>query len=292
MSAATAPAPLAAVGPQTPATAATAVDGVPAGARSWLPAEGAARRGTVVLLPGRGENPAVYQRFGRRLAADGYLVHALAPAVDPAPGTDPAPGSEPSRRTEAVAAAFAAIAERAPAPVVLAGSDTGALLALAAVREAGAGPDGLLLAALPLADGDPAPADWDEELAARTSCPAHRGVLTADPDFARGGFAGPVPDTLLTSALGPAGERQQPGRRLPPVLALHGAADPVAPPEAVRRFVAGLPAAVLVLVEDGRHDVLNDAAHRSVAAQAVQWLERLRGGPDLPPVLTVEELPR
>ena len=242
-----------------------------AAATVWRPVEGAAQRGTLVLLPGRGENPAVYQRFGRRLAADGYLVHALDLGAEPAPG--------------AVSAALAELAPESPAPVVLAGSDTGALHALAAVGTGGGRPDGLLLAALPLDPAAAAPADWEDELAARTACPAHRGTLAADPGFTRGGFGKPVAAGLLHEV------STAPERRLP-VLVLHGDADPLAPAEAVRRFAAGLPSATLVLVEDGRHDVLNDAAHRSVAAQIVQWLERLRGGPALPRVLTVEEPPR
>ena len=249
----------------------TAADGTAAAVEGvWLPAEGAARRGTVVLLPGRGESAGVYRRFGRRLAADGYLVHV--PDLGPAP----APAE--------VTATLAALTEEAPAPVVLAGSDTGALLALAAAA-AGGRPDGLLLAALPLDAAGAVPADWEDELAARTACPAHRGVLATAPGFTRGGFTEPVPEGLLTTAAAPP-------RDLPPVLVLHGAADPVAPVQAVRRFAADLPAATLVLVEDGRHDVLNDATHRSVAAQVVQWLERLRGGPALPRVLTVEEVSR
>lgn len=38
------------------------------------------------------------------------------------------------------------------------------------------------------------------------------------------------------------------------------------------------PAAELVTVRGGRHDILNDINHRSVAAHVVQWLERLRSG--------------
>ncbi|MFC8452040.1 alpha/beta hydrolase [Kitasatospora sp. NPDC057223] len=243
-------------------TAATAT------ATVWRPAEGAAQRGTLVLLPGRGESPAVYQRFGRRLAADGYLVHALDLGPEPGPG--------------AVSAALAEVARDSPAPVVLAGSDTGALHALAAVGAGEGRPDGLLLAALPLDPDAAAPADWEDELAVRTACPAHRGALAADPGFTRGGFGKPVAAGLLNEA--PTAPEQ-----LPPVLVLQGGADPLAPAEAVRRFAAGLPSATLVLVEDGRHDVLNDATHRSVAAQIVQWLERLRGGPALPRILTVEE---
>lgn len=40
------------------------------------------------------------------------------------------------------------------------------------------------------------------------------------------------------------------------------------------------------LVDGGRHDLLNDLSHRSVAATIVLFLESLRAGPGLPPVLT------
>lgn len=43
----------------------------------WGPPDGVTVRGTVVVLPGRGENAAVYGRFGRRMASDGYAVHAF-----------------------------------------------------------------------------------------------------------------------------------------------------------------------------------------------------------------------
>lgn len=35
---------------------------------AWNEPDGLMRRGTVVVVPGRGEVPAVYERFGRRLA--------------------------------------------------------------------------------------------------------------------------------------------------------------------------------------------------------------------------------
>ena len=40
----------------------------------------------------------------------------------------------------------------------------------------------------------------------------------------------------------------------------------------------------LVSITGGRHDVLNDVAHRTVAATIVLFLERLRLGPGLPPI--------
>ncbi|MFF1909296.1 alpha/beta hydrolase [Kitasatospora sp. NPDC058218] len=244
----------------------------------WEPAAGVAVRGTVLLLPGRGEHPGVYARFGRRLAFDGYRVVAQA---SPGSSASPVPGSSATQVLPAGGGglpdlagpvAEARVAAPPGTPVVLAGSDTGALLALAAARQAA--PDGLLLVGLPTAtrtrDADDA---WTDELGARTSCPAHRGLLATDPDFRPGALGEDVP-----AALAEAAEAAVPGV---PALVVHGAADPVSPPATARRF-AGRLAAELVLVADGRHDALNDATHRSVAAAVVQWLERLRGGPHLP----------
>ncbi|MFB8166859.1 alpha/beta hydrolase [Kitasatospora purpeofusca] len=239
----------------------------------WEPAAEVTVRGTVLLLPGRGEHPGVYGRFGRRLAFDGYRV--VVPAV-PAAGSVPLDGVD-------LAGPVAEARESAPpgAPVVLAGSDTGALLALAAARQAA--PDGLLLVGLPVTVAPPEALDtadgWTDELGARTSCPAHRSLLAADPDFRPGALAEDVPADLARAA------EESAADGVPvfevPVLVVHGSADPVSPPATAQRFAERL-AADLVLVADGRHDALNDAAHRSVAAAVVQWLERLRGGPHLP----------
>lgn len=246
----------------------------PAQARtaSWYPAEGLVRRGTVVLLPGRGEHPGVYERFGRRLAADAYVVHVLDVAAD--------------QDVERTAADVARTAEGAATPLVLAGSDTGALHALAVAARQDQEVAALLLAGTALADSSGSAGsrdDWAAELAARTACPAHRGRLDADPEFARGSLGEPVPAALAAAA-----EAALPRPGLP-VLVVHGAADEVSPPAAARRLAARLPGAHLATVVEGRHDALNDIAHRSVAATVVQWLERLRAGAHLPVVITVEE---
>ncbi|MFJ8433943.1 alpha/beta hydrolase [Kitasatospora sp. NPDC094019] len=240
----------------------------------WEPAVGIAVRGTVLLLPGRGEHPGVYARFGRRLAFDGYRV--VVPVV-------PAAGSVPPDLAGPVAEARAS----APpgAPVVLAGSDTGALLALAAAPAAA--PDGLLLVGLPTAGAAPGAPDttdaWTDELGARTSCPMHRSLLATDPEFRPGALAQDVPVSLARAAEEAASDIASGGAASAgvPVLLVHGSADPVSPPATARGFADRLSAGI-VLVADGRHDALNDAAHRSVAAAVVQWLERLRGGPHLP----------
>ncbi|MFC4031907.1 alpha/beta hydrolase [Streptomyces polygonati] len=238
-------------------------------AAHWYPAQGLLHRGTIVLLPGRGEHPGVYERFGRRLAADAYVVHVL----DVAPGADPA----------GVAAAVDAVAAGAATPLVLAGSDTGALHALAASVRTAAAPGALLLAGVPGEGAWSAGAEeeWAGELDARTTCPTHRGRLGADPLFAPGALTAPAPAELVAAA-----EAVLAAPPAVPALLLHGAADPVSPPERARALAALLPGATLATVADGRHDTLNDIQHRSVAALVVQWLERLRAAGR--PVLAVE----
>lgn len=50
---------------------------------AWNEPDGLVARGTVVVIPGRGELPTVYERFGRRLAGDAYRVRVVAdPVVD------------------------------------------------------------------------------------------------------------------------------------------------------------------------------------------------------------------
>jgi pimeloyl-ACP methyl ester carboxylesterase len=242
----------------------TATIGAPvvAGAR-WDPPAAIAVRGTVLLLPGRGEHAGVYDRFGRRLAADGYAVRSATPST------------------------VASLAAGATAPVVVAGSDTGALHALAlAAAPPGFPLSGVIAAGVLPADppGSAAPAgvlraDWGAELEARSACPTHRARLDGDGGFRRGALAEAVPAGLRASI--------DPAAIAVPVLMVHGEADPVAPVQGARDLAAALPRAELATVRDGRHDAFNDITHRSVAAHVVQWLERLRADPAAPPILTV-----
>jgi pimeloyl-ACP methyl ester carboxylesterase len=151
---------------------------------------------------------------------------------------------------------------------VVVGSDTGALFALRLAAQGAPGLDGLILAGLPTGTV-PATVNltgWEAELEARSACPAHRGVL---------GNGGAAPGALIstqipTELIGNTGY-------VPaiPVLGLHGENDPVSPLATARdRYPA-----TLVTIVGGRHDVLNDVTHRSVAATIVLFLERLRLGP-------------
>jgi pimeloyl-ACP methyl ester carboxylesterase len=243
--------------------------------QSWLPpSPGPIVRGTVIVLPGRGEHAGVYERFGRRLAYDAYAVHAISVGPD---------DDAADLRDQ-----IAALAAEAVAPVILAGSDTGALHALALVVEAKVDVEGLLLAATPGAsatssafDALAGPPEWEQELALRSSCPTHRGKLTEDETFHRGSLFDPVPDRLRAFVDLDASAYES----APATLVLHGGADLLAPPALARSLVARLPQAELVLVAGAPHDVLNDATHRSVAGAVVQWLERLRGGAPFAPII-------
>ena len=233
---------------------------------SWDEPAGIAARGTVVVAAGRGETTDAYGRFGRRIAADGYRVRAL---------------EDVSADVEAslAAAGKLLVDDSLPGPKVVVGSDTGALFALKLAERAAPGLDALILAGLPVAPAGASPAtialpDWDAELEARSACPAHRGVLGNGAATPGALFSAPIPTELIGD----------PGFRTPlPTLGLHGDADLVSPLETARGRYPG----ALVAITGGRHDVLNDVTHRTVAATIVLFLERLRLGADLPEIARV-----
>ncbi|MCL9797643.1 lysophospholipase, partial [Frankia sp. AgKG'84/4] len=101
-----------------------------------------AARASVILVVGRGEHPGVYERFGTRLALDGYRVRVVGdPTADP----------------DAVTADLRSLLgdPDLPGPRVLAGSDAGAAFAAALVATGAVDVDALLLVGLPAT----APAD-------------------------------------------------------------------------------------------------------------------------------------
>ena len=236
---------------------------------TWTEPEGIAVRGTLVVIPGRGEQPAHYERFGRRVAADGYRVHAV---------TDP---------TLDAALTASQISDQltgpgTPRPLILAGSDTGALFA-AGLAATGQAPwlDALVLAGLPATEASPGRGSWEDELDTRTACPTHRGRLSG-PGLRRGALYEPVPAGWA--------ERAELDAVTQPILGIHGTDDPVSPLAAIRSRYAAAASAELVSIAGGRHDVLNDVTHRTVAGTIVLFLERLRLGADLPRIAIRETL--
>jgi alpha-beta hydrolase superfamily lysophospholipase len=228
---------------------------------------GIAARGTVIMVGGRGETPQVYERFGRRLAADAYRVHSLG---------DPTVDSEGALQQvrELVAGA------EAPRPIVLIGSDAGAsfVSGIAASRSV-TGVDALILAGLPFVDRTVG--DWEVELEMRTTCPSHRSRIS-EGAVRRGELEADLPDGWLEHAN--LGEIPQ------PILGVQGSDDLLGPLDLARAAYAAAPRAELVSVIGGRHDVLNDQSHRTVAAVVVLFLERLKLGVELPRVAVTESL--
>jgi pimeloyl-ACP methyl ester carboxylesterase len=235
-------------------------------ATSWDEPEGVAPRGTLIVLTGRGETASSYQRLGRRISADAYKVRVVQVDLDDLEAT----------HTKVLALL---VDETLPAPRVLVGSDTGATYAavLAAELE---GIEGLVLSGLALPGSGAADAtgsqQWDDELEARTACPTHRRVLSEDADFTRGALSTPLPGEWDASVL---------ADHAGPVLVLHGSADPVTVSSDAFEPFRDAPGARLRLVVGGRHDVLNDVSHRSVAATIVLFLESLKLGSNLPTIV-------
>ncbi|MFE2302852.1 alpha/beta hydrolase [Streptomyces sp. NPDC059445] len=243
--------------------------------------EGLLVRGTILVVPGRGETRATYARFGGRLAADAYRVRVVdPPALD---AGDPAASLTELEARLAEAVEDTASPDGVARPVVLVGADSGAL-ALAALlggarTPAAWWPNALVLAGLPGPSARTAAAGgtWDAELDVRTSCPTHRGRLSQDPGVRRGSLDDALPDSLIGAAY----DSESPL----PTLLLVGDSDPLADDEALARLAKSLPLARLSVVHGAHHDVLNDLQHRSVAAEVVSFLEALRG--DLRPQVSV-----
>jgi alpha-beta hydrolase superfamily lysophospholipase len=236
-------------------------------------------RGTLIVLPGRGETAHTYNRFGKRISADAYRVRVL---------ENSASGYSPDGPLDTVEAAVAAavndLGDDLVRPVVLVGADASAAALSAVVADgdpdAGWWPDGLVLAALPGYGEHQIGDEWESELDARTHCPVHRGVLSNDDSVSRQSISGVVADELLDQAY-----RSRAGL---PQLLLVGDADPIADRDALADLAKALPAARLSVVRGGHHDVLNDLQHRSVAAEIVSFLEALRGSAPPVPLVSVE----
>jgi len=235
-------------------------------ALTFLEPSNVAPRGTLVVIPGRGEQPEVYRRFGTRISVDAYRVHVV---------DDPTVDEHRVRQQVAESSAGTV------GPLVLVGLDTGALFAARLVGE-GAQADAVIQAGLPSPDpAAPGSDSWEEELDVRTTCPTHRGHISADL-VTPGALYGPIPPEWSDG-----GAIAKVGR---PILAIHGREDPISTLESARESYATAPRVELVAVAGAHHDVLNDRSHRTVAATIVLWLERLRADNDLAPIAVLEPL--
>lgn len=241
--------------------------------------EGLRTRGTVLIVPGRGETSATYRRFGSRIAADSYRVRVLPPSPPPESAA-----AALLHLSDALSLAVGELAAELVRPLVLVGADAGAASLSALVAHGSADspwwPDALVLAGLPGYGTHDVDDDWESELDLRSHCPVHRGVLTRDSAAHGGRLATAVPEELLDLAYGSTVEVPQ--------LLLVGDDDQLADRESLARAAKALPSARLSVVRSGHHDVLNDLQHRSVAAEVVTFIEVVRDGLPLRPIVARE----
>ncbi|AEH09181.1 MULTISPECIES: alpha/beta hydrolase [Protofrankia] len=233
---------------------------------AWDNPPAVAPRGTVILIAGRGEHPGLYERFGNRIAFDGYRVRVV---------------GDPTAHERTVTSQINRLLADPdlPAPRVLAGSDAGAAFAAALVAAGKVRVDGLILVGLPGGETtvtDIGEWEWETELGERTACPTHQARLDADVSVRRGALTVPISRSWIVD-----GDLR---RVAVPVLGLHGTADLLSPLPAARERYTGAPIAEFVTIDGGKHDALNDATHRTAAAVVVLFLERLRAGADLPEI--------
>lgn len=251
-------------------TSAPAPSHLAAPVSAWDEPEGVAARGTLVALTGRGETAAAYGRFGRRISADAYRVRVVTVDLD-----------DLGAAHEEVHALLAD--DSLPAPRVLVGADTGATFASVLAQGGQHALDGLVLAGIALpgaSTSETSTQSWDAELETRTACPAHRRVITEDRGFDRGALGRELPQAWDDFAPAPSGL---------PTLVVHGRGDPLTPVADALAPFRDHPATQTWVVEGGRHDVLNDVTHRSVAATVVLFLERLKLGSDLPGIVVRDD---
>jgi uncharacterized RmlC-like cupin family protein/alpha-beta hydrolase superfamily lysophospholipase len=244
--------------------------------RRWDPAAIVSPRGTVFVVPGRGEHSNVYERLGLRLAFDGYVVHAMPRGLE----------DETGQRDDldSLESAVADASRGGDTPLVLIGSDTGALAALALASRGRLPVDGVVVAGLPVGTGPSRGySDWAHELELRTACPVHRKRITDDDAFRRGALR------MLPHHAGLADVAASTPAQVP-ILAIHGTSDKVGRLKDVRSWLAAFPRVRLVKVNGGLHDILNDVQHRSVAAEVVSFLERVRQGPEFAPIVVGKNL--
>src|SRR3954471_23465237 len=81
---------------------------------TWNEPAGITPRGTVIVAAGRGETAAAYERFGKRIAADGYRGRVL-------------PDVTADLDASLAAAGKLLVDDALPGPKTVVGADTGAL---------------------------------------------------------------------------------------------------------------------------------------------------------------------
>jgi len=238
----------------------------------------APRAAAVVFLHGFGEHSGLYHRFGNTLNGAGIELWALDEIGHGLTEGDRAViGSigdlvENGRRLTALAEAV-----RPGRPVWLAGHSLGSVAAaVSAARDPGR------YAGLVLSGAALSPLDWvlalvGDDAAELSLDPAD---LSSDPfyldelAFDPLAFTSAAGARSLAAVFPPAWAELASGfgQVTLPVLFVHGADDPVVPAAHARQWTGQLRRARLAEFAGGRHDILNEAVHREVAAVITEFI--------------------
>ncbi len=224
-----------------------------------------APRASVVFLHGFGEHSGLYHRYASELRGHGIDLWALDQYGH---GLSDGPRGTLRSLDDAVDSArrLTDLAEAAApgTPVILAGHSLGSVVALLTALDDTDRYRGVVVSGAPISRLDWSGSDAPTELTldALSADEFYRDELANDPlSFTEGD----LPD--LVSRLFPAAwsrfESELPGIGLP-VLAVHGAADPIAPIDGVTVWRDRVPT-LRVETVDGAHDILNDVEHTRVA---------------------------
>ncbi|WP_197378914.1 alpha/beta hydrolase [Mycolicibacterium mengxianglii] len=227
----------------------------------------------VIFLHGFGENTALYHRYAFRLNAAGIDVWA----VDQL-GHGLSPGERGNFGTvddsAALAESLTQLARQTTPdiPLVLQGHSFGAAVTLSILF---GHPDRYVAAVIsgaplvPIRDLLDTDTNMELDLAALSADPFYLDALENDPL----GFAD-ADGAALARALDTIWDRL--GAELPeldvPTLAVHGAADAIAPVGAVRAYAEQVDALELMEIPGGRHDILNETVHHEVAAAIIEFI--------------------
>ncbi|MCV7283632.1 alpha/beta fold hydrolase [Mycolicibacterium flavescens] len=236
--------------------------------RHWAAAE---PRAAVVFLHGFGEHTGVYHRYGFALTAAGIdlwaadqLGHGLSPGDRGDFGS--------IEDSSALADALTEMAGRDGKPLIAQGHSFGAIVTLVRLLQQ---PDRYRAGVISGAPLVPNPAMLDSD----TSIALDPGWLSEDPFYLDLLANDPLSfvdadGAPMVRELDRAWDRF--GAELPkltvPTLAVHGSADPIADVGAVRAYADQIDALDLYEVAGGRHDILNDVAHREVASAIVDFV--------------------
>lgn len=259
--------------------------------RGWLPRE---PRAVVVVVHGYGEHSGRYEHVGTRLAQRGFATHAYDHL-----GHGRSSGARCHVRRfddylDDLEDVLARVRGEHPGlPLFVLGHSMGGLVTAALARERHPDVAGLVTSGAALDASDVPRSRLWSALALRRVAPRlslASGIdpagLCSDPRVVEAYVADPLVERRMTTSLavellsairrtGPGG-----GDVDRPLLALHGADDPVCPPAGSERFAAAAPQGRFVRYPGLRHEILNEPSWRDVLADVEAWLDERLAQPE------------